>query len=213
MTPFDTSDVVVGPLTPGLIGDQVLDLAATGRAGLAALLGNADRRYALFRQGMRTDRFLVATVGGELAGYLSLKHAGRGPFSPSLGDFIRCYGWRRGAYAFGAFSWIEARSRARPGGAYIYGIDVLKPYRGQKRFPPNGVGGALIAGAVQHTKLLNLLCLDMEVRTAAARALAARMGAVPVVARRFSLTGLLMATSGDYTRLTITIPRDGSLSR
>ena len=67
MTASDAS-VVVGPLQPGPLADQVLDLAATGRAGLAALLGDAAQRHALFRRGMRADRFLVATVGGELAG-------------------------------------------------------------------------------------------------------------------------------------------------
>jgi ribosomal protein S18 acetylase RimI-like enzyme len=206
MTTSDTSGVVVGMLTPGPLCDHVLDLAATGRAGLAALLGDAPRRHALFRRGMRADRFLVATVNGELAGYLSLKYAGQGPFAPSLGDFMRCHGAWRGAHAFAVFSWIEARSRARPGGAYIYGIDVLKRFRGQKRFPPHGVGGALIQAAIGRTASLGLAHLDMEVRTAAARALATRMGALPVVAQRLSLTALLMATSGDYTRLSITVP-------
>ena len=198
--------VAVGPLKPGPLSDQVLDLAATGRAGLAALLGDAAQRHALFRRGMRADRFLVATVGGELAGYLSLKHGGQGPFAPSLGDFIRCQGWARGAHACAVFAWIEARSRARPGGAYIYGIDVLKRFRGHRQFPPHGIGGALIAAAIARTATLGLSALDMEVRTAAARALATRMGARPVVAPRLSLTGLLMATAADYERLSIAIP-------
>jgi hypothetical protein len=34
-----------------------------------------------------------------------------------------------------------------------------------------------------------------------------RMGAKPVVARPLSLTRLLMATSGDYERLSIPVPR------
>jgi hypothetical protein len=33
------------------------------------------------------------------------------------------------------------------------------------------------------------------------------MGAVPVTAPRLSLTGLLIASAGDYQRLTIGIPR------
>lgn len=203
---------MVRPLAPGPLQEQVLDLAATGRAGLSALLGDARERHALFRRGMRADRFLVATVGDELAGYLSLKHAGQGPLAPSLADFIRCQGWRRGAHAFAIFSWIEARSRARPGGAYIYGIDVIKQFRGQRQFPPHGVGGALIQAAIERTQSLGLSQLDMEVRTAAARALAIRMGARPVIAPRFSLTGLLMATSADYVRLSIAIasPAGGS---
>lgn len=202
----EVGPVEVGPLGAGALHDQVLDLAATGRAGLAGLLGDATQRHALFRRGMRADRFLVATVGGELAGYLSLKHAGQGPFSPSLADFMRCQGPWRGAHAFAVFSFIEARSRARRGGAYIYGIDVLMRFRGQKRFPPDGVGGALIQAAIARTAELGLAHLDMEVRTAAARALATRKGARPVVAPRLSLTRLLMATSGDYSRLSIAIP-------
>ncbi len=195
--------VVVGPLTPGPLADQVLDLAATGRAGLAALLGDAAGRHALFRPGMRADRFLVATVGGELAGYLSLKHAGRGPFAPGPGDFIRCQGWRRGLHAWAVFSWIEARTRPRPGGAYIYGLDVLKPWRGHKR--GRDVGGALMAAAVEAATRLGYASLDMEIRRPAIRALVRRAGAVPVVARPVSLTRLLMATAGDYERLTITL--------
>lgn len=206
MTNSEAPGVVVGPLSPGPLQDQVLDLAATGRAGLSALLGDTTQRHALFRRGMRADRLLVATVDGELAGYLSLKYAGRGPFAPSLGDFIRCYGWRRGAHAWAVFSRIEARSRPRPGGAYIYGTDVLKRFRGQKRYPPHGVGGEMILAAIGRSAALGLAHLDMEVRTPAARALAMRMGARPVVAPRHSFTGLLMATSGDYTRLSIAIP-------
>lgn len=202
----DDRCIEVGPLRPGALQDQVLDLAATGRAGLAALLGDSSQRHVLFRRGMQADRFLVATVDGQLAGYLSLKHAGQGPFAPSLADFIRCQGRWRGAHACAVFAFIEARSRARRGGAYIYGIDVLKRFRGQKRFPPLGVGGALIQAAIERTASLGLQHLDMEVRTPAARALATRMGARPVVAPRLSLTGLLMATSADYTRLSIAIP-------
>jgi hypothetical protein len=202
MTASDAS-VVVGPLQPGPLADQVLDLAATGRAGLAALLGDAAQRHALFRRGMRADRFLVATVGGELAGYLSLKYHGRGPFAPSLGDFIRCQGQRRGLHAWAVFTWIEARTRPRPGGAYIYGLDVLKPWRGHKR--GRDVGGALMQAAITETMRLRLATLDMEIRRPAIRALVTRNGAVPVVAQRLSLTSLLMTTSGEYSRLTIAI--------
>lgn len=206
--PVSDPPVVVGPLSPGPVGDQVLDLAATGRSGLAALLGDDAARHALFRPGLRADRFLVATVGGELAGYLSLKYARQGPFAPSLADFIRCQGWRRGPHAWAVFSWIEARTQPRPGGAYIYGIDVLKPWRGHKH--GRDVGGALIRAAVEASARLGLATLDMEVRRVAARALAVRMGAVPVVAPRYSLTGLLVATSGEYERLSIRIPRAGN---
>ncbi|MCA3186178.1 MAG: hypothetical protein INH13_21695 [Cupriavidus sp.] len=196
---------MVGPLAPGPLQDQVLDLAATGRAGLSALLGDAAARHALFRRGMRADRFLVATVGGELAGYLSLKYAGHGPFAPSLGDFLRCYGPARGAHAFAVYRVIEARSRPRPGGAYIYGLDVLKPFRGHKR--GRDVGGALVQAAIAATARLGLASLDMEIRRPAIRALVKRMGAVPVAAARLSFTGLLIASAGGYQRLTIQIPR------
>ena len=208
MTASD-APVAIGPLTPGALCDQVLDLAATGRAGLAALLGDAAQRHALFRRGMRADRFLAATVGGELAGYLSLKHTGKGPFAPSLSDFIRCQGWWRGLHAWAVFSAIEARSRPSPGGAYLYGIDVLEGFRGRARHPPHGVGGELIRAAIGQTARLGLARLDMETRNPAARALMTRMGAEPVVAPRLSLTRLLMATAGDYERLTITIPCGG----
>jgi hypothetical protein len=201
----DLPQPVVGPLTPGPLQDQVLDLAATGRSGLSALLGDAAARHALFRRGMRADRFLVATVGGELAGYLSLKYAGHGPFAPSLGDFLRCYGVARGAHAFAVYQAIEARSRPRPGGAYLYGLDVLKPWRGHRR--GCDVGGALIQAAVATAARLGLRTFDGETRRPAARALALRMGAVPVSAPRLSLTGLLIASAGDYQRLTIPIPR------
>jgi ribosomal protein S18 acetylase RimI-like enzyme len=197
--------VVVGPLLPGPVGDQVLDLAATGRAGLAALLGDDAQRHALFRPGIRADRFLVATVGGALAGYLSLKHAGRGPFAPGPRDFIRCHGWRRGPWAWAVFSAIEARSRGGRGAAYLYGLDVLEAFRGRRRFPPDGVGGALLAAAIRQTAALGLAALDMETRNPAARALMTRMGARPVQAARLSFTGLLMATAGDYERLRIPI--------
>ncbi|UPY37125.1 hypothetical protein [Sediminicoccus sp. KRV36] len=199
-------EVVVSPLTPGPLCDQVLDLAATGRAGLVALLGDARQRHALFRRGMRADRFFVATVGGALAGYMSLKYRGAGPFGPSLGDFLRCYGWARGSHAFLVFSAIEARSRPRPGGAYLYGIDVLKPFRGTKSFSGPGVGGALILAGIEAMTRHEITALDMEVRTPAARALATRMGARPVTVRRFSLERLLIATAADYTRLSIAIP-------
>jgi ribosomal protein S18 acetylase RimI-like enzyme len=207
MTASD-APVVVGPLLPGPLGDKVLDLAATGRAGLAALLGDGAQRHALFRRGMRADRFLVATVGGELAGYLSLKYAGRGPFAPRLGDFIGCQGWRRGLHAWAVFAWIEARTQPRPGGAYLYGIDVLEGFRGRQRFPPHGVGGELIQAALGRCAMLGLAPLDMETRNPAAHALMTRMGAMPVVARRLSLTRLLLATSGDYERLSIAIAQD-----
>ncbi|MCA3276605.1 MAG: GNAT family N-acetyltransferase [Methylobacterium sp.] len=201
----DQAQPVVGPLAPGPLQDRVLDLAATGRSGLSALLGDAAARHALFRRGMRADRFLVATVEGELAGYLSLKYAGHGPFAPSLGDFLRCYGPAQGAHAFAVYRVIEARSRPRPGGAYLYGIDVLKPWRGHRR--GRDVGGALIQAAIAATARLGLRTLDLEVRRPAARALFLRMGAVQVTAPRLSFTGLLIASAGDYQRLTIGIPR------
>ena len=197
------SDLVVGPLAHGLLREQVLDLAATGRAGLAALLGDAVQRHALFRPGMRADRFLVATVEGQLAGYVSLKYAGQGPFAPGLTDFIRCHGWRRGTHAFAVFAWIEARTRPRPGGADIYGMDILKPWRGHKR--GRDVGGARMRAAMAATAGLGLTTLDMEVRHANSRALALRMGARPVMARRLSRAGLLLATAGEYTRYSIAI--------
>ncbi|MBX9748612.1 MAG: GNAT family N-acetyltransferase [Roseococcus sp.] len=206
MTVSDAPGVVVGAISPGPLADQVLDLAATGRAGLAALLGDAAQRHAIFRPAIRPDRFLVATVGGELAGYLSLKYAGQGPFAPGIGDFIRYHGWRRGLHGWAVFSAIEARSRPRRGGAYLYGIDVLEGFRGRARFPPHGVGGALIDAAIRRSATLGLAPLEMETRNPAARALMTRMGARPVVARPLSWTGLLMATAGEYERLAITIP-------
>jgi ribosomal protein S18 acetylase RimI-like enzyme len=210
MTASD-ADVVVGPLAPGPLGDQVLDLAATGRAGLAALLGDAAERHALFRPGLRADRFLVASVGGELAGYLSLKYAGAGPFAPRLADFIRCRGWRGGLHAWTVFTAIEARTQPRPGGAYIYGLDVLKAWRGHKR--GRDVGGALMAAAVAEATRLGYRSLDMEIRRPAIRALVRRAGAVPVVAPRLSLTRLLMATAGDYERMTIALPAEAPHGR
>ncbi|MCA3260103.1 MAG: GNAT family N-acetyltransferase, partial [Rubrivivax sp.] len=182
----DLAQPVVGPLAPGPLQDQVLDLAATSRSGLSALLGDAAARHALFRRGMRADRFLVATVEGELAGYLSLKYTGHGPFAPSLGDFLRCYGAAQGAHAFAVYRVIEAWSRPRPGGAYIYGLDVLKPWRGHRR--GRDVGGALIEAAIAATARLGLRTLDLEVRRPAARAFFLRMGAVPVTAPRLSFT-------------------------
>lgn len=199
--------VLVGPLVPGPIQDQVLDLAATGRAGLAALLGDAAQRHALFRPRIRPDCFLAATVEGKLAGYLSLKVGQRGPFAPRLADFVRLHGWRRGAHAFAVFSVIEARSMAPAGGAYVYGVDVLEAFRGRARFPPHGVAGALVQAALARAAALGLARLDMEVRAPASAAMFRRMGAKPVVARPLSLTRLLMATSGDYERLSIPVPR------
>ena len=201
-------ELIVGPLVPGPLSEEVLDLAATGRAGLSALLGDAAQRHALFRRGMRADRFLVATVDGVLAGYVSLKLAGRGPFAPSLPDFLRVHGWARGAHAFATFTMIEARSRARPGGGYIYGMDVLKPYRGHKASRGHDVGGALMCAAIAHASARGLRHLDMEVRRATAKALARRMGAVPVVPRPMSLDRFLMASAGEYERLTISLPRE-----
>lgn len=202
------SEVVVAPLRPGPLQDQVLDLAATGRAGLAALLGDAGQRHALFRPGMRADRFLAATVDGELAGYMSLKYEGQGPFGPKLRDFVRCYGWRRGAHAFAVFSWIEARTRSGVGGAYFYGIDILQRFRGHKRFPPHGVGGELYLAAIRRCAALGFAHLDGEARNPAARALAHRMGFVAVLQPRSLPERVLMASAGDYTRLSFPIPRE-----
>jgi len=198
--------LIVGPLVPGPLSEEVLDLAATGRAGLAALLGDAAKRHALFRRRMRADRILVATVNGALAGYVSLKIAGRGPLAPSLADFMRVHGWARGAHGFVIFTMIEARSRARPGGGYIYGMDVLKPYRGHKASRGHDVGGALMRAAIAHASSLGLRHLDMEVRRSNARALARRMGAIAVVPRPISLDRFLMASAGEYERLTIPLP-------
>jgi len=199
--------VRVGVLEPGPIQDQVLDLAATGRAGLAALLGDAAQRHALFRPRIRPECFLAATVEGELAGYLSLKTGSRGPFAPRLADFLRVQGWGRGAHAFAVFSFIEARSMAPAGGAYVYGVDVLEAFRGRTRFPPHGVAGALVQAALERAAALGLARLDMEVRAPASAAMFRRMGARPVVARPLSLTRLLIATSGDYERLSIPVAR------
>ena len=118
---------------------------------------------------------------------------------------LRCYGVARGAHACAVFRVIEARSRPRPGGAYLYGLDVLKPWRGHRR--GRDVGGALIQAAVAAAARLGLRTLDMEVRRPAARALALRMGAAPVSAPRLSFAGLLVSSAGEYQRLTIGIPR------
>ena len=80
---------------------------------------------------------------------------------------------------------------------------MLKPWRGHKR--GRDVGGALMQAAITETMRLRLATLDMEIRRPAIRALVTRNGAVPVVAQRLSLTSLLMATSGEYSRLTIAI--------
>jgi hypothetical protein len=105
------------------------------------------------------------------------------------------------------FSVIEARSMAPAGGAYVYGVDVLEAFRGRARFPPHGVAGALVQAALARAAALGLARLDMEVRAPASAAMVRRMGAKPVVARPLSLTRLLMATSGDYERLSIPVPR------
>ena len=198
MTPSEPRVVTVGPLRPGPLGDAVLEHAASGRAGLAALLGDDGQRHALFRPGMRADRFLVARAGDELAGWLSLKYAGAGPFAPRLADFTRCHGVARGLHAFAVFSAIEARSGPAHRAAYIYGIDVLKPFRGRRHVMPRPVGEALIEAAMQQAAALGFAWLDMEVRTAAARALALRMGAMPSAP-----SGLARIWRGDYIRLTI----------
>jgi len=192
-------EVMIGPLTPGPLGEQVLDLAATGRAGLSALLGDAAQRHGLFRRNMRADRFLVATVNGAMAGYASLKHGGTGPFNPSLADFRRVYGGLAGLHVFGVFSCIEARSRALPGGVYLYGIDT------EERFRRQGVGTALLRAALSATEGLGFARLEWETRAPAMLALTQRVGGQPVLPARGILARLLAATAADYRRFSITV--------
>ena len=106
----------------------------------------------------------------------------------------------------GVFNALEARTRARPGGAYGYGLDVLLRFRGIKRHPPNGVGGELVAAAIERARALGFRFLDMEVRTAPIVALIRHMGAIPVEQSRFSAARLLQATAGDYRRYCIEVP-------
>jgi GNAT superfamily N-acetyltransferase len=176
---------------------HVLDMASYGRSSLSKLIGDDKSRTALFRETMRADRFFVATVGDQVAGYLSIKVNGQGPFAPRLRDFLRGYGFWKGLWICSVFTAIEARSRSR--GIYMYGLDVLEPFRG------TGVGRALYEAVFSFAVDQGGKLIELEAVNPTAIALAKRMGATEVIPSPFTLEHLLHLTAGPYRRFQIVL--------
>lgn len=75
---------------------SIEDWAASGRATLQYILGTKEQRRALFLPGLRRDRIIVATIDGKAVGLASFSLDGIGPFSPTMADFVRQYGYLKG---------------------------------------------------------------------------------------------------------------------
>jgi GNAT superfamily N-acetyltransferase len=190
--------VVVLPLPGHPFEKHVLDMASYGRAGLSHLIGDDRSRNALFRETMRADRFFVAMAGNQVAGYLSIKYKGQGPFAPRIRDFLRVYGFWKGLWICYMFTVIEARTRSR--GIYLYGVDVLEPFRRV------GVGRELYQALFSFATELGISLVELEAINPASIALAKNMGAMKAVVKPLTLEHMLVLTSGAYQRLSIRIP-------
>lgn len=190
--------LVICPLPGHPCEQHVLDMASYGRSGLSKLIGDDKSRNALFRETMRANRFFVAMAGGQVAGYLSIKYEGQGPFAPRVRDFLRVYGFWKGLWVCSVFTAIEARSRSR--GIYLYGIDVLEPYR------ESGVGRELYKALFSFAAELRVSLIELEAINPASIALAKSVGATKAVVKPLTLEHMLVLTSGAYQRFSIILP-------
>lgn len=173
-------------LVPGtevaLPAPKLARLVARGRGSLRMILGDDDCRYRLLHQSINWDRLLFAFLGDEAVGLASLKHDGRGPFSPSRQAFVDEFGRWSGWLRFALYRYTEHRERRHA--FFLYGLRVRKSYRRQ------GIATALIDAVCTRAATLGAATVDLEVlgRDRGARQLYLRNGFVLV--RRLCLPGM-----------------------
>lgn len=145
--------------------DQVaLTLLATGRGSLAFLLGDENTRFRLFSRRINWDRVFLARLDGKAVGFLAFQWAGKGPYAPELGEFVREFGVVSGHLRWGLNGFLESRTRRH--GFYVYGLKVIPEARRL------GVASALLLAAERHAVRLNAGTVELEVYDTNARALA-----------------------------------------
>ncbi|EXJ11049.1 GNAT family N-acetyltransferase [Nitrincola nitratireducens] len=108
---------------------KVLELVATGRGSMNAIIGDADQRFALFHQSIDWTRVVVATQNEVPVGFLAYKYNKKGPYAPSFRRFNEVFSVWTGWYRFLIFYLVEYFSTGNA--FYVYGIKVQPNRRRQ----------------------------------------------------------------------------------
>ncbi|MGE6528770.1 GNAT family N-acetyltransferase [Pseudomonas sp. NPDC077382] len=137
-------------------------LVSTARGSLKPVLGDRRQRHRLLASAIHWDRVLLAYDGTVPVGFAMFKHAGRGPFSPSLSAFRREYGqlgglWRYAVYVAG--EWREGRH-----GFFLYSLKVINKARNL------GIASALLDATERHARNCGYSQVELEVFSSNARA-------------------------------------------
>jgi len=158
--------------------DIAVRLLATGRGSLSVILGDEQRRAALFAGRVCWHRVWLAQIDGTTVGFLAFQTRGRGPYAVRLQDFARTFGSRGGLWRWALNGLLDLRS-AWPG-YYIYGLKVEPAARRR------GVARALVAAALAQAATLGVRQVELEVFDHNERALAfyAALGFEPVRRRQ-----------------------------
>ncbi len=144
-------------LPPGVSppDDIAVRLLATGRGGLSVILGDEQRRAALFAGRVCWDRVWLAQLNGTTVGFLAFQTRGRGPYAPRLQDFAREFGGSGGLWRWALNGLLDLRSRWA--GYYVYGLKVEPAARRL------GVARALVAAALAQAAMLGVPQVELEV--------------------------------------------------
>jgi len=146
------------------VDQAALALLATGRGSLAFLLGDENTRFRLLSRRINWDRVLLAKLDGKTVGFLAFQWAGKGPYAPRLGDFLREFGNVSGLLRCALNGLLELRKHRQ--GFYVYGLKVIPKARRR------GVARALLLAAERYAATLNAGAVELEVYDTNARALA-----------------------------------------
>ncbi|RAU18944.1 hypothetical protein DN062_05560 [Nitrincola tibetensis] len=108
---------------------EVLQLVATGRGSMNAIIGDADQRFALFHTSIDWTRVVVAKQNNIPVGFLAFKYGKKGPYAPTFRRFNEVFGRWTGWYRYLIFYLVEHFSTGNA--FYVYGIKVQPNRRRQ----------------------------------------------------------------------------------
>jgi ribosomal protein S18 acetylase RimI-like enzyme len=146
---------ILYPIPDDEVGALVMHHVAGGRAALQHFLGPPERRRRVFARTVNRDRVVGAVANGRSLGFASFKLDGRGPYSPTFGDFRGEYGLFTGLLLYLVFSYAEWRDRSAD--LYLYGLNVVPEER------QRGVATALLEAVTAQAMKAGARTIELEV--------------------------------------------------
>lgn len=134
---------------------QMIVLLATGRASLAFIYGDKQRRFDLLSPVINWDRVLISRLDGQPVGFLSFQWNRTGPYMLKARDFHRVFGVLSGTWRWLFHEILERRTWHR--GFYVYGLKVVLSARRR------GVGSDLLNAARQVAQSLSVTEISLDV--------------------------------------------------